>query len=198
MPNYDSQTNDVQLWKFLLDRPDRVDDFQGLLGSAAGRRKALYLLESFSNRLDSPSALETKFADRLDDDLPWIDDVGRSLEDYPRPSLAVDTAVLTVPEPMDSTSYSFVAKVVRANPRGLYLARSFIQAKRYGQQPSVRCVIKPGSMDSNLDSCTCLTVPIETTEAGSFRSVTWKWSRGMPLLNRLDPIHWSALNLSMP
>ena len=124
MPNYDSPTNDVQLWKFLLDRPDRVDDFQGLLGSAAGRRKALYLLESFSNHLDRPSTLERKFADRLDDNLPWIDDVGRSLEDYPRPSLAVDTAVLTVPEPNDIVSSRSNPEIDESHGLHVLLVRS--------------------------------------------------------------------------
>ena len=40
-------------------------------------------------------------ARRLGSQELWRDESGRSLEDYPRPSVAVDVAVLTVPDPLD-------------------------------------------------------------------------------------------------
>lgn len=55
---------------------------------------------------------------------PWTDSSGRSLSDYPRPSVAVDTAVLTVPEGSDNQRASRARRDVPGSGLHVVLVRS--------------------------------------------------------------------------
>ncbi len=112
----------------------------------------------------------------------YRDTSGRTLDDYPRPSVAVDTAVLT----LDPDLGLVVLEVRRTYGHGLGTCRapSCTRVRRSPTQSTGRCATRPTCADCIRASCTSSTTLGATTVAGCCPLPTSTWCRAERLESR--------------